>query len=283
MSATQGYLNKTIPFSVVDGPGSRFVIFTQGCNFNCIGCHNPYTITACDDCGVCVGPCPENALSLDGLSVVLDRDACTDCDVCIDVCPNDSTPLARWVSVEEVLTEIREAAPFIRGITVSGGEATMQVDFLVDLFLAIRGAEDLDHLSILVDSNGAAPRTTWDRLIPLIDGVMVDLKGLDPLVHRTLTARDNAMVLSSIRYLAAQGKLKEVRVLAMPGYNTDDRSLNAAASWVHTVAPRVPIKLLAYRHHGVRTEGLHVDPPSHTDMEHMRETMMQTGVAVSVV
>ena len=283
MNATQGYLNRTIPFSVVDGPGSRFVIFMQGCNFNCIACHNPYTIMACDDCGVCVGPCPENALSMSGMSVVLDPVACNDCGVCIDVCPNDSTPLATWTSVESLISEIRSAAPFIRGITVSGGEATIQTDFLVDLFSAIRNDGSIAHLSILVDSNGAASRETWDRLIPLMDGAMIDLKALDPVVHRRLTARDNGQVLESIRYLAGHQRLTEVRVLAMPGYNTDQRSATAASSWVATVAPGVPVKLIGFRHHGVRSEGLHVEPASSDDLQTMKTAMSDTGLRVTVV
>ena len=283
MSATQGYLNRTIPFSVVDGPGSRFVIFMQGCNFNCIACHNPYTIMACDDCGVCVGPCPENALAISGMSVVLDKVACNDCGICIDVCPNDSTPLAEWTTVAALIEEIRTASPFIRGITVSGGEATMQADFLVDLFTAIREAPDLAHLSILVDSNGAATHETWNRLMPLMDGAMIDLKALDPAVHRTLTARDNTQVLESIRYLASHQKLTEVRVLAMPGYNTDEQSATASAAWISAEAPGVPIKLIGFRHHGVRSEGLHVEPAPLDLLSTMRASMQRTGAAVTVV
>ncbi|MEA3510897.1 MAG: 4Fe-4S binding protein, partial [Actinomycetota bacterium] len=95
MNTTLGRLNRVLRFSTVDGPGNRFVIFVQGCNFNCVSCHNPYTITDCNHCGLCVDPCPEDALAIEtGPVVVVDRNTCTGCDVCIDVCPSDSTPLA---------------------------------------------------------------------------------------------------------------------------------------------------------------------------------------------
>ena len=84
---TVGLVASTIPFSSVDGPGNRFVVFLQGCNFDCVACHNPQTI---DHTG-----------------------AGTE---------------ARPVTVAELLGEIRRAAPFIRGVTVSGGEATQQPD-----------------------------------------------------------------------------------------------------------------------------------------------------------
>lgn len=272
MSGLLGHINRTIPFSVVDGPGSRYVIFLQGCNFDCIACHNPYTINECDSCGVCVDQCPEDALDLlDGPLVVLDEPACTECDICIDVCPSDSTPLSAWRSVDAILDEIRSIARMIRGITVSGGEATQQSDFLVELFEAIRGDAALEHLTILVDSNGAASEDTWHRLIPLMDGAMIDLKALDPETHHILTARSNDQVLATIRLLAAAGKLSEVRILAMPGYNDDADSVVQAADWLEDHAPGVPVKLIAFRHHGVRSEGLHVPPATPDHMESMRD------------
>ena len=272
MSGLLGHINKTVPFSVVDGPGSRFVIFLQGCNFDCIACHNPYTINECDSCGVCVDQCPEAALDLlDGPLVVLDEPACTECDICIQVCPSDSTPLAAWRSVASLLDEIRPIAGMIRGITVSGGEATQQPDFLVELFTAVKGDPDLKHLGILVDSNGATPRDVWRRLMPLIDGAMIDLKALDPETHHLLTARPNDQVLETISLLAAAGLLEEVRVLAMPGYNTSPARVAETARWLDANAPGVPVKLIAYRHHGVRSEGLHVPTPDDDQMLAMRD------------
>ena len=62
MNATLGLVTDTIAFSNVDGPGNRFVVFLQGCNFDCIACHNPYTINLCNHCGDCVAACPSDAL-----------------------------------------------------------------------------------------------------------------------------------------------------------------------------------------------------------------------------
>ncbi|MCH3959470.1 MAG: 4Fe-4S cluster-binding domain-containing protein [Selenomonas sp.] len=51
-------INRIIPFSCVDGPGNRMVIFLQGCNFHCGYCHNPETIHECISCGTCLAACP---------------------------------------------------------------------------------------------------------------------------------------------------------------------------------------------------------------------------------
>ena len=253
MNTTPGRLNKVLRFSTVDGPGNRFVIFVQGCNFNCVNCHNPYTIADCNHCGLCVDPCPEAALAIEsGPTVVVDLAACTSCDVCIEVCPFDSTPLAYETSVDEIIDQIRETSKFLSGITVSGGEATLQPDFVFDLFSAVKADPDLAHLTTLVDTNGSAPVALWDRLSPVMDGAMVDLKALDEIVHIQLTGASNGPVLESIQHLASIGRLSEVRLLIMPGYNDDDDSVEEAASWLSSIDPNMRIVVIGFRNHGVR-------------------------------
>jgi YjjW family glycine radical enzyme activase len=270
MNTAQGLVTSTIRFSAVDGPGNRFVVFTQGCNFNCITCHNPYTITECTSCGVCVGSCPEDALSIvAGPLVIVDRTTCTKCDICIDVCPEDSTPLARFVEVAALVAEIRAVAPFISGVTVSGGEATQQPAFIGALFEAIKGDPSLNHLTTLVDSNGSAPLHVWDGLMNVMDGAMIDLKALNPDVHVRLTARGNTEVLRSIEHLAHHNKLAEVRLLIVPGYNDGVDAARETATWLRGVDQDMTIKIIGYRPHGVRLEASHIpgiDPSMLSDI-----------------
>ena len=267
MKAAQGHLNDVIRFSAVDGPGNRFVVFLQGCNFNCVACHNPYTINECDSCGICVEPCPEMALYFDGHHrVVVDEDECTNCDICIQVCPSDSTPLSRMIRLDGLTKQIHEVAPFISGITVSGGEPTMQADFVASLFGSVKTDERLGRLTTFVDSNGHAARDVWDRLLPVMDGAMIDLKALDLDTHVAMTGQPNHLVLDTIRYLAEWDRLYEVRLLMVPGHNDDPDVVEKTARWLYAVDPSLRIKLIGFRQHGVRPQ--FADIPE-ADPEHL--------------
>jgi YjjW family glycine radical enzyme activase len=267
-----GLVTDVIEFSAVDGPGNRFVVFTQGCNFNCVACHNPYTINPCIDCGLCVDTCPSGALGLDASGhITWDAATCSGSDVCIATCPYDSTPKARTMAVHALLGRIRRAAPFLSGVTVSGGEATQQAGFVRDLFAAVKA--ELPGLTCFVDSNGAAPVSTWDLLDPVMDAAMIDLKCLDDGIHRRLVQASNAEVLESIRLLAGRGKLHEVRLLLMPGQNDSDDLLARTGAWLASMDPRMRVKVIGFRHHGVRPSAVPLLEPSAEQREHYADVL----------
>lgn len=210
MKARQAQVASVIPFSWVDGPGNRFVLFLQGCNFNCLACHNPQTIPL-------------------------------------------RTPRAIESTVIELLEQIREAMPFISGITVSGGEATLQSEFVLELFSAIKSSEEFKGLTTFIDSNGSAAPDVWSSLAQVTDGVMLDLKALDDERHIELTGSSNSVVLNSIQQLSSLGILHEVRLLLVPGQNDSDEQLIKTAIWLKSVDPAMRIKINTFKTHGVRS------------------------------
>jgi YjjW family glycine radical enzyme activase len=204
--------------SVVDGPGNRYVLFLQGCNFDCTACHNPSTIGRCDACGACVPVCPHGALSFAGPgTIAFDAAACDHCRACLAVCPIHADPAIRVVAVATVLEEIRPTVRFLSGITVSGGEPTTQFEALLALFTAVKADSEMRHLTTLVDSNGTLPVARWRQLLPVLDGAMVDLKAGTESLHRLLTGHPGAPVREAIRFLAAAERLTEVRLLVVEG------------------------------------------------------------------
>ncbi|MFM7969615.1 YjjW family glycine radical enzyme activase [Aeromonas sp. A-5] len=249
-------VSRVLPFSCVDGPGNRLVLFLQGCNFRCPGCHNPHTIGLCDDCGDCLAVCPSGALSRDdGEARYNGRRRSAPIATLSGCLPAQRQPQDATMSVAEVLVLLRRYGPLLTGITVSGGEATTQLPFVVALFAAIKAAPDLAHLTCLLDSNGSLAETGWQRLLPVLDGAMLDLKGWRDSVHHSLTGYGRERVLASLQLLARHGKLTELRLLHVPGksdFLDASGELDAdLAAFLQRLGP-VPIRLNGFRHHGVR-------------------------------
>jgi pyruvate-formate lyase-activating enzyme len=156
-------------------------------------------------------------------------------------------------SVDEVIEEIRSALPYISGVTISGGEATLHSDFILELFGKMHDDPALETLTRFIDSNGNATVDTWQKLIQVTDGVMLDLKVLDDQKHIALTEHSNRDVLEAIKYLAENGTLHEVRLLLIPGINDSDVELEATAKWLLAVDPDMQIRVNGFNSHGVRS------------------------------
>ena len=246
-------VNKLIPMSVVDGPGNRFAIFLQGCNFNCKYCHNPETIHRCIHCGDCVATCPADALSFADGKVVWDPVACVDCDRCIATCTHGASPKVRAMSAADLMNEIEKAMPFIEGISVSGGESTLQAKELIPLFQMAKEK----GLTALIDSNGGLDFSKGDlnRLLEISDGVMLDVKAWEREDHLRITGRDNEVVKKNLAYLAEKGKLEELRFVLLDTLD-NEHSLREAAKVLGERIHTTRAKLISYRHFGVRGEYL---------------------------
>jgi pyruvate formate lyase activating enzyme len=242
MSSTRGLVASSLRSSGVDGPGNRYVLFLQGCNFDCVGCHNPTTIPRYER----------------------QRDP----------------PFGDWRTVDDVLGELRSLRSFLSGITVSGGEATLQLDFLVDLFGAIKADPVLHGLTTLVDTNGTLDESGWKRLAPVLDGAMVDLKAWSPDRHYTLTGSTPWAVRESILWLAARDLLTEVRLLLIAGLNDSEEELSGWASFVADAAPGVPGRVLAFRHHGTRQAARNLAETSEAAVARGESILVAAGVPV---
>lgn len=205
------------------------------------------------------------------------------CDFDCQACHNPQTiPLtsvhAQDWSVDDCLARVRASMPYITGVTVSGGEATLQHDFLRDFFAAIKADPQLGHLTTFIDSNGNATPEVWDQLAPVTDGVMVDLKVLDDSLHREFTGKTNANVLASIRDLAARGLLYEVRLMLVPGLNDSDEQLRTTAQWLLTVDPELRVRVNHFHAHGTRSPASEWAEADDDRKAHYRDVLRAAGV-----
>lgn len=275
----KGLVNRIIPFSSVDGPGNRTAIFLQGCNFNCLYCHNPETINICNNCSACVRHCPYGALSSQNNEVIWDSEKCRKCDICLKVCPNCSSPKAVLMDVAEVVNEVKKVRSFISGVTISGGECTLQSEFLEALFEEIKKM----NLTAFVDTNGSVPFWEMPGLTSLMDMAMVDIKSFDLKEHIRLTGKDNINVLKNVEYLSRIGKLYEVRTVIVPDILDNYRNVNGISKLIASLDPDIRYKLIKYRPFGVRKDKMESKVPSDGMMNELAEIATANGCKSVVI
>ena len=252
-----GLINKIIPFSSVDGPGNRTAIFLQGCNFNCVYCHNPETINICSNCGQCIEVCPAEALTKNNEEVLWNKSKCCNCDSCIKACNNTSSPKINKMSADDIINELSNYKSFIQGITVSGGECTLQEEFLIELFTKATSL----GLSCFIDSNGSKDFRKMPELLKLCDGVMLDVKAFDKSTHNKYINFDNTNVLSNLEFLASIGKLYEVRTVIVPEIFNNEETVQNVSKVINKYDSNIRYKLIKFRNLGVRkTLTLHPSP-----------------------
>lgn len=266
-------VNKIIPFSLVDGPGSRCSIFLQGCNIACAYCHNPETQNLCYECGLCVDQCPAGALYRQGKHVRWNKDACVQCDTCIHVCPHKASPKIEWLTPRDVFDIVNSYQPFIRGITVSGGECMLHPEWMRELFGLCREA----GLGTLIDSNGCVDFARHDDLLAVTDGVMLDVKAWDDGVFRRLTGHGNDAVKRNLALLADAGKIQELRIVVVPDWNDPEATIAGIAEVLGERVATTPLKLIRFRRFGVVGELADAASPTDERMAELEELARATG------
>lgn len=266
-------VNKIIPFSNVDGEGNRTAIFLQGCNYNCLYCHNPETINHCNHCGLCVTHCEYGALSkIDG-KVVYDIEKCQNCDRCIAQCKRNSSPKITPMTVEDILKYLQKTRYFISGITVSGGECTLQSDFLTELFREVKKM----GLTTFIDTNGSTPIYNNKELLEVMDKAMIDLKAYDREENKMLTGLENQTVIENIKILGKLDKIYEIRTVVVPQVLDSRKTVDEGSKLLASINPNIIYKLIKYRPLGVRENLIKSTVPTQEYMEELKEIAISNG------
>ena len=212
------------------------------------------------------------------------------CNIRCAYCHNPETqamhaPEAHEMSVADVLQEIRKGIPFIRGITVSGGECMLQADWLTELFIAVKdlSVETGHSLSCLIDSNGTIDFARHPRLMAVCDGVMLDVKAWDTEVYHRLTkSPDNTIVKKNLEWLLAHDRLTEVRIVCLPGIVDVENNLHHIAETFDFIGKKAPVRLLRFRPHGVVGELANHPMPSDEQMAQLQQLAASLQLNVTV-
>jgi pyruvate formate lyase activating enzyme len=228
-------------FAVHDGPGIRTTVFFKGCNCRCLWCHNPESLLAkpqiefypsrCIGCGRCFEVCPQKAHLTEEGGHRIDRERCTGCGRCAAECFSTALVLkGRTVALDELMETLLADRPYYEesggGVTLSGGEPVLQEEFAG----ALLGACKAGGIHTALQTAGNYPFSRLEKLLPLLDLVMFDLKAFSPEIYRSAVGAGEGRVFDNLKTLAGsfRGELA-VRTPVVGGINDSDEEIEGIA------------------------------------------------------
>jgi glycyl-radical enzyme activating protein len=249
--------------SLHDGPGLRTTVFFKGCGLRCAWCHNPesqalhpelsFDAAKCSSCGACVDACAQqvHAFGANG-SHLLNFESCLAAGDCVRACPSEALKcFGDTMTVDAVMAEVRKDVAYYAssggGLTISGGEPTLQPEFCLKLLRAARN----EGIHTCVETCGFSAQECYATILPFVDLFLFDYKVTDPLQHLALTGGSNTRILSNLRWLHAQGADIHLRCPLIPGVNDSLDHLLAIAA-LSIELPRIQaVELLPYHESGI--------------------------------
>jgi pyruvate formate lyase activating enzyme len=262
---------------VHDGPGIRTTVFLSGCPLHCLWCHNPEAISTeyklsfikikcvgIEKCGLCIPACERGALhkgetvysyvfQSDISVITIDREKCNLCGNCTDVCKAKSLIMSgRDMTLGTVVDIINKDRSYYEnsggGLTISGGEALLQIDFTVELLKAAKE----QGINTCLDTSGFSTWKILKRTVPYVDLYLYDIKYMDSRKHRKYTGVPNETILQNIKILAASGAKLQIRFPIIPGYTDDEINLQATGEFIRTLGNSVTmVQILPYHRLGL--------------------------------
>lgn len=203
-----GMIHSTESFGTVDGPGVRFIVFMQGCKMRCQYCHNPDTWEM-------------------------------------------ETNTSRERTVEDVLKEALGYRHFWGkegGITVSGGEALLQIDFVTALFTEAKklGIHCTLDTCALPFRDTPAYHEIFDKLLAVTDLVLLDIKEINNERHKFVTSQSNKNIIACANYLSEKKVPVWIRHVLVPGLTDIDDDLIELGQFVKTLKNVDKFEILPY-------------------------------------
>lgn len=148
------------------------------------------------------------------------------------------------------------------GVTVSGGEPLMQIDFVTELFTLLKA----EGVHTALDTSGITftpeNREKFDKLLKVCDLVLLDIKHIDDESHKKVTAQSNKNIMAFARYLSDMGKPVWIRHVLVPNLTDDDGALHRLGEFISTLTNVERVEVLPYHSMGENKYGqMNMDYP----------------------
>ena len=225
--------------SFEDGPGIRTVVFFKGCPLRCAWCHNPesqsvhkeilWYAASCSNCNACASVCRNNAISNRKDEFKIDRTNCIACGDCAGACDYHALKAAgKEYSVGSLAEIILKDKTYYDtsggGVTFSGGEPLMFMDFLAEVCKRLKE----ENIDIAVQTCGYFNFSLFEQIIsPYIDTLYFDLKITDNRQHIEFTGQSNSLILDNLTKLFSPKKHKIfIRTPLIPGITDTSENLD---------------------------------------------------------
>jgi pyruvate formate lyase activating enzyme len=233
--------------SLDDGPGIRSVVFFKGCPLSCRWCHNPeskslsheiaFDAAECIGCKTCLETCQEAALSTDN-PFYIDRNKCSLCFDCVDTCPSGAlSRVGQPMTIDAILQATLKDKIFFDnssgGVTLSGGEPAMFVEFASGLLEALKKA----GVHTLMETCGMFDLDEFETMLyPFIDTIYYDIKLIDDEAHIRYCGTPNNRILANFRNLQQKfldGCVEIIpRTPLIPGITDTEQNLDGIAQFL---------------------------------------------------
>ena len=199
-------------FAIHDGPGIRTTVFLKGCPLRCTWCHNP----------------EGQAFEPETMVKKGERSIC-----------------GEIYSPKELAAKLLRNEDIFKmnggGVTFTGGEPLSQAQFLLEVL------EELDgRIHTAIETSGYAPMEVFREVTGKVDLVMMDIKMVDPELHRKWTGKSNSLILNNLDILVASGRPFIARIPLIPGVNDDKENLEATAALLEGTTGLQRVELLPY-------------------------------------